>query len=62
MRAAERRERRRELRGLIQKGGNEMSIHADRIIAVRTTKIVYLDGDTVVKVFDSDYSKADVLN
>ncbi|MDY2834092.1 MAG: aminoglycoside phosphotransferase family protein [Candidatus Aphodomonas sp.] len=39
-----------------------MSIHADRIIAVRTTKIVYLDGDTVVKVFDSDYSKADVLN
>lgn len=39
-----------------------MSIHADRIIAVRTTKIVYLDGDTVVKVFDSDYSKVDVLN
>lgn len=39
-----------------------MSIHADRIIAVRTSKILYLDGDKVVKVFDKDYSKASVLN
>ncbi len=39
-----------------------MGIRADKIIAVRTTKIVYRDGDTVLKVFNSDYSKADVLN
>lgn len=39
-----------------------MSISADKIIAVRTAKTVYRDGDTVLKVFDSDYSKADVLN
>ncbi len=34
----------------------------DRIIAVRTGKTVYRDGENCVKVFDSDYSKADVLN
>ncbi|MFA9379519.1 MAG: phosphotransferase family protein [Acetanaerobacterium sp.] len=34
----------------------------DRIIAVRTGKTVYRDGDNAVKVFDRDYSKADVLN
>ncbi len=34
----------------------------DRIIAVRTGKTVYRDGDDCVKVFDKDYSKADVLN
>ena len=34
----------------------------DRIIAVRTGKTVYRDGDRVIKVFDSDYSKADILN
>ncbi len=34
----------------------------DRIIAVRTGKTVYRDGDNCVKVFDSGYSKADVLN
>ncbi len=39
-----------------------MSINADKIIAVRTSKTVYRDGDTVLKVFDEDYSKADVLN
>ena len=39
-----------------------MSINADRVIAVRTGKTVYRDGDTVLKVFDSDYSKADILN
>ena len=31
-----------------------MSIQADRIIAVRTGKTVYRDGDTVIKVFDAD--------
>ncbi len=39
-----------------------MNIQADKIIAVRTSKTVYRDGDTVLKVFDSDYSKADVLS
>ncbi len=34
----------------------------DRIIAVRTGKTVYRDGDNCVKVFDADYSKSDVLN
>jgi serine/threonine protein kinase len=34
----------------------------DKIIAVRTSKTVYRDGDLAIKVFDSDYSKADVLN
>ena len=34
----------------------------DRIIAVRTGKTVYRDGDRVIKVFDADYSKADILN
>ena len=39
-----------------------MSIKADRIIAVRTSKTVYRDGDTVLKVFDGDYPKSDVLS
>lgn len=35
---------------------------ADRIIAVRTGKTVYRDGDTAVKVFDADYAKPDILS
>ncbi len=34
----------------------------DNVIAVRANKTIYRDGDTVVKVFDNDFSKADVLN
>ncbi len=34
----------------------------DKIIAVRTNKTVYRDKDTAIKVFDADFSKADVLN
>ncbi len=34
----------------------------DNVIAVRDTKKVYRDGDICIKVFDADYSKADVLN
>ena len=34
----------------------------DNIIAVRTAKTVYHDGDKAIKVFDDNYSKADVLN
>ena len=32
------------------------------IIAERKTKTVYKDGETVVKLFEKDYSKADILN
>lgn len=34
----------------------------DRVIAVRNDKTVYRDGDRCIKVFNPDYSKADVLN
>ncbi|MBQ8204165.1 MAG: phosphotransferase [Clostridia bacterium] len=34
----------------------------DKIIAERKNKVIYRDGDKCIKVFDTDYSKADVLN
>lgn len=34
----------------------------DNVIAERSNKTIYRDGDKCVKVFDVDYSKADVLN
>ena len=34
----------------------------EKVIAVRTSKTIYRDGDHVVKVFDEGYSKADILN
>ena len=34
----------------------------DKIIAVRTNKTIYRDGDKCIKVFNEEYSKADVLN
>lgn len=34
----------------------------DRVIAVRNNKTIYHDGDRCIKVFDSSYSKDDVLN
>ncbi len=34
----------------------------DKIIALRNNKTIYRDGDTCVKVFNAEYSKADVLN
>ncbi|MEG1890567.1 MAG: phosphotransferase [Clostridia bacterium] len=34
----------------------------EKVIAVRTNKTVYRDGDLAIKVFSSDYSKSDVLN
>lgn len=37
-------------------------MNLERIIAVRKDKTVYRDGDLCIKVFDTDYSKADVLN
>lgn len=37
-------------------------MNLDRVIAVRNSKTIYRDGDRCVKVFDSDFSKADILN
>ncbi len=37
-------------------------MNLDRIIAVRTNKTVYRDGEYCVKLFDDDFSKVDVLN
>ena len=34
----------------------------ERIIAVRNQKTLYSDGDKCIKVFDENYSKADILN
>lgn len=34
----------------------------DNVISVRANKKIYRDGDTCIKVFDTHYSKADVLN
>ena len=37
-------------------------MNLDRVIAVRNNKTIYRDGDRCVKVFNEEYSKADVLN
>ena len=37
-------------------------MNSDKIIAVRNNKTVYRDGDLCYKVFNSDFSKADILN
>lgn len=34
----------------------------DKILTVSTGKVIYVDGDMIYKVFDENYSKADVLN
>lgn len=34
----------------------------DKVIAKRSNKTIYCDGDKCIKVFDAEYSKADVLN
>ena len=34
----------------------------DNVIAVRPNKTIYRDGDKCIKVFNTEYSKADVLN
>lgn len=34
----------------------------DKVIAKSANKTIYLDGDRVIKVFNHDFSKADVLN
>ena len=37
-------------------------MNLNQVVAVRTNKTIYRDGDMSIKVFDADYSKADVLN
>ncbi len=37
-------------------------MNLNNVIAVRPNKTIYRDGDKVIKVFDSNYSKADILN
>ena len=37
-------------------------MNLDRVIAVRTTKTVYRDGNLAIKVFDDNFSKADIFN
>ena len=39
-----------------------MSFENYEVLAQRSKKAIYKDGDTVLKVFESDYSKADILN
>lgn len=39
-----------------------MAIKDEQILAVRKSKIIYREGDTVVKLFDEDFSKSDILN
>lgn len=39
-----------------------MNTQGEKLLAVRTGKTIYRKGDTVVKSFDRDYSKADILN
>ena len=37
-------------------------MESENVIARRSRKVIYHEGETVVKVFDADYSKADILN
>ena len=37
-------------------------MNKENIIATRPNKVVYRDGDRVIKVFNEDFSKADILN
>ena len=37
-------------------------MNLERVIAVRTGRTVYRDNERCIKLFDSDYSKAEVLN
>lgn len=39
-----------------------MSTEKFDVLSKRSKKVIYKDGDSVLKVFDSDYSKADILN
>lgn len=34
----------------------------EKVLAERKDKVIYKDGDTTIKVFDSNYPKSDILN
>ena len=34
----------------------------DNVLATRSNKVIYRDGDKVIKIFNDDYSKSSVLN
>ena len=37
-------------------------MNLNKVIAVRTNKTVYRDGDKAIKLFDNDFKKSDILN
>ena len=37
-------------------------MNPEKVLAVRTSKTIYREGDRVYKVFDQDFSKSDILN
>ena len=37
-------------------------MNMDTIIATRPNKVIYRDGDKCIKIFNADFSKADILN
>ena len=37
-------------------------MNLDKILAIRNAKTIYRDEDNSIKVFNADYSKADILN
>ena len=37
-------------------------MNLDHVIAVRSKKTIYRDGNMAIKVFDRDYLRTDVLN
>ena len=37
-------------------------MNMENIIAQRPNKVIYRDGDQCIKVFNADFSKADILN
>ena len=47
---------------LIMANKGELNMRLDNIIAIRDSKTIYRDGDKLIKVFNKEYSKADVLN
>ena len=38
-----------------------MAMQYDAVLAQRSQKTIYRDGDTVLKIFEPSYSKANVL-
>ena len=45
-----------------KKETEDYAMELTNVIAKRTTKTIYRDGDRCIKVFDENYSKTDVLN